>query len=370
VGRPVRRSHARYSQHFPQQAAPPPLAALAAQHLHKSLQLPPSALLDHLQRLWLGQLQPSSWASVSSKVRKYLAFCTQHGAQPVPCSEPTMLLFIAWLSWEGAVSAEYFPQYVSAVRSLHKFLFLTPPAASVAVSAVLRAAVVAQRSAEATLPKHPLPAVHITAAVSFGLATHDLSALRLCVFVVLKFLFGVRGATISALRTDDIGWSTSQRSVTCIWVAEKQRHGAPDHRSVTIRFPMAPAVLRLLDVYHDRAQPGDSFWAVAPLGPMPSASAAFQQFLSLLSISPPDGARFTGHSTRSGFVTAVRSLSIPLEVAASVAGWSLNSFTRAAVYKYLRVLLPADNAAYTLFAGLFDPVTLATAKRVFKALPL
>lgn len=331
------------------------------------MSLPAGELANHLLMLWSNQNQPSSLRSITSKVKKFLLFCDAQQRQPVPCSDTTLLLYVSYLSWEGRVSAEYFPQYVSAVRTFHRYLLQPAPAPNVVLASVLRSALATQKAVATTTSKLPLPAVYVWRAIAHGLRTPHLSEQRLCLFFVLKYLFGVRGATILPLHVDNIGWSTSKLSVTCMWDSEKQRHHTVAARPVTLFFPACPALLHLLSTYQDAAAPSHSFWNTPAMLPMPPVSVAFQQFLSLLCVPAPPGGKYTGHSTRSGFVASLRGLSVPLEVAAEVAGWSLTS---SAVYKYLRFRLQADDYTYTMFCSLLDPVTAATARTVFKCMPL
>lgn len=348
-------------------APTPAWPAGLAQMLHDTMaSLVPGAppvLLQQLGSLWGQQLASSSAKSYLSKFALFSNFCAQFGLRALPAAAATIYLFIGWLSASTAINPEYFPQYVSAVRGVHNLLLLPVPPVDVVNKALLRAAV---RNAAARgskkVDKIPLPAGAVVQAVQAALSCQDLGQLRCHVFFILKYVTGVRGASLQALCWGDLHCTPTLLQV--VWRAEKQRGHKVNGRPVQISLPRFPALHVILDKYRvacSLAAGGavlGRMWEIVSLPAFGAASKAFPLWLTLLRFPAPSSGVYSGHSTRSGFAAACRGLGVDLEVLCQVAGWAVTSPT---VFKYLAHVCPADQHAFCLFAGLMGVLQQAHA---------
>ena len=63
-------------------------------------------------------IRTSTQKTYSSGEKKFLAFCEQYGLCSLPCSEQTLLLYVAFLDSQGLVVSSV-RVYLAAIRSLH-----------------------------------------------------------------------------------------------------------------------------------------------------------------------------------------------------------------------------------------------------------
>ena len=322
----------------------------------------PPQLAPRLHALWASRLTEASQASVLSKFRQFLSFCSLYGLCPVPCAPSTLYLYVCHLSQRGSVRADFFGQYVSAIRTVHRQLCVCPPPVDDVCTGLLQAAVRMQQPCTSTCTRLPLPARVITQAVRQALSEGDAGLVRVCVFVVFKFVCGVRGSSMLALRWEHVHWDGC--TLTVSWVSEKQRARTVPARTVSIAFPRAPSLVRLWHRYALLAGSpthGD-VWGVPGLPKLGTVRRSFELFLRFTHTHTPTHGRYSGHSTRSGFAATCRAFMVPLEHICSIGGWSLTS---ASVFKYLLHMLTPDLAGLQLVAGLLNPIALHMASNEF-----
>ena len=308
-----------------------------------------SRAADHVVALWLSQLTASSSAATASKATKFINFCTDYGRTAVPASLTTLCHYIGYLACEGRVSAAYFGQYLSAVRTLHKHLHQPcPPADEPTLQALLKAAAKAQRTEAVLDDRVPLPVAWVVSAVVHGLSTQEPCVVQLCTFFVIKSVFGLRGHSVLHLQRRHV--IVSGCEIRLCLTHEKQRPNATTARSAVMPFPRAPGVLELVNRCLGLGQAGGGLWSEL----RGSGSELFQQFVSMMGIPQPAPPQvYQGHSTRMAFAAECRALGVPVEVFSQVAGWALGS---ASVWRYLRVPVEASAESFALFSGLLSRV--------------
>ena len=118
-----------------------------------------------LRLAWTHSLAASTYRTYGSKLRKFLDFCAASGCCAIPTTATTLELYIGFLLSEGRVRAEFFPQYISAIRAVHRDLLLPHPDSPV-LTLLLRGAKHLQRArrcarragpCQPRLPCQPLP---------------------------------------------------------------------------------------------------------------------------------------------------------------------------------------------------------------------
>ena len=360
VGLPARRMHPRYAS--TSRSTHSAWADTIAAHVDATIPHVPPQLAPRLHMLWASRLTEASQASVLSKLRQFLSFCTAYTLCPVPCASSTLYLYICHLSQRGTIRADYISQYVSAVCTAHRQLCVQAPPVDDVCTGLLQAAVRVQQPCTTSCTRLPLPAHVVTRAVGLALADHNVVNIRVCVFVCFKFVCGVRGSSMLALWWEHVHWDGN--TLTVSWVAEKQRARTVAARTVSLQFPRAPALVRLWHLYAQLAgSPSHgSVWSVPHMPHLGSVKRVFDQFLCYTHTHAPTHGKYSGHSTRSGFAATCRAFMVPLEHICSIGGWSLTS---ASVFKYLLHMLTPDLAGLQLVAGLLNPLALNMATQEF-----
>ena len=158
-----------------------------------------AGFLRHIHALWAMQLADSLVVPVTTQFSKFVNFCLQYGLNALPASPKTLALYVGFLSMEGQVKAEHSPQYLSAVCTVHKHLCFEVPAPDIICNALCTAAVRCQQGSRHDVVKLPLPPRFVVGSLRQAAACNDWFEFRLHVFVCLKFLSGVRGASLLGL---------------------------------------------------------------------------------------------------------------------------------------------------------------------------
>ena len=207
----------------------------------------PADLLQHIHALWAMQLADSSVESATKTFSKFVSFCLQYGLTALPASQKTMALYVGSLSMEGQVKAEYFHWYLSAVRTVHMPLCFEVPAPDAICNALCTAAARCQRGGRHEVVKLPLPPRLVVGSLRQAAACHNLFDLRLHLLVCLKFLTGVRGASLLGLRRQDVSFVGDMLQVT--WRSEKQRCKSAAGRVVQLPLPRCTLFLHVFQRY-------------------------------------------------------------------------------------------------------------------------
>ena len=215
IGLPSRWSQPRYAS--VSRAANPAWAATIAAHIARTIPHIPPALQPRLHMLWASRLTEASQASVLSKFRHFLAFCNLYDLCPIPCTASTLYLYICHLSQLGTIRADYFSQYTSAIRTVHRQLCIAAPPVDDISTGLLQAAIKVQQPCTSACTRMPLPAHTITHAIQMALLQEDVKVIRTCLFVCLKFVCGVRGSSMMALRWEHMHWHGN--SLTVSWAS-------------------------------------------------------------------------------------------------------------------------------------------------------
>jgi len=77
-----------------------------------------------LRLAWTHSLAASTYRTYGSKFKRFMDFCSAEGLCAIPAAATTLELYVGHLLSEGKVSAQYFPQYISAIRAVHRDLLL------------------------------------------------------------------------------------------------------------------------------------------------------------------------------------------------------------------------------------------------------
>ncbi len=308
------------------------------------------------------QLADTLVVYVTKKFSKFVNFCLQYGLTALPASQKTLALYVGFLSMEGQVKADYFPQYLSAVRTVHNHLCCEVPAPDMVCNALCTAAVRCQQGGMHDVVKLPLPPGFDVGSLWQAAACQDLFELRLHMFVCLEFLSGVRGASPLGLQRQDVSFVGDMLQVT--WRFEKQRCRSAAGRVVQLPLPRCTLFLHVFKGYLARLtrMAKASVWDIPGLPPITNGSAVFAAWMALAQVPQPANGFYSGHSTRSVVAASCRGLMDDIEVVAGVAGWSLRS---TAIYKYLHTVLPADQHGFCLFAGLMSTLQQQLGVQVF-----
>ena len=360
VGSPVREARARYctdTSDLP--AIDADLAQVVSDELRGLIGLPYDEAAQQVVDLWLRQYEPRTSVALVSKWRKYFDFCKRHDRVAVPASLATVMLFVGYMSSEGRVAAHNFAKYLSAVRTLHSLLMQEPPPppSHPMIQGLITAAGKLQRTDEPQLPRQPLPCWAVERALVLTRACRPRQFVAL-MYVIVKFVMGVRAATLRALRPEHV--RVDGVTVCVDWVSEKQTRSDARSRRVAVAFPRAPVVAQrvqqLLDLIAStgsgRGTAQSVFtWAGEDLADRPES--VFREVFQVLQVVQPLDGTYSGHSTRSGFAAGCRALGIPVEVISQIAGWAIGS---PVVFGYLRFPVEPTPALFALFAGLVPTV--------------
>ena len=154
-------------------------------------------------------LEPATRAAYGLRFKAFIAYCEQHlpaALQPLPASQATVELYLAYLANEGTIAGSGLAQVVSAINSVHTLMGFAPPvppnnAKNKQLKRGLAKLLLPLQPPE---PRLPLLAETIHSLILYGLNTLDLSELRDCFAVVVSFLYMMRGSTVVSLRTTEV----------------------------------------------------------------------------------------------------------------------------------------------------------------------
>lgn len=339
-------------------ASPAPWQSLIQQvavQRYGSLEAPE---VQALLSAWTSALAASTYSGYFSKFRKFADFCFSHHLSPLPASDVTVERYLGWLLSQGSVAAHNFPQYISAIRTVHRDLLLPAPVSTVS-SLIVKGGQHLQKSLTSHLESFPLPAQAVLDFLHAGLCTSSLSHVRALAAVVVTFMFMARGSTTQGMLFSDLSWCgdllTLKESV-------RKGHTHHDHvlRTVTVNFSKVPQLQTLLCNFQalqlrefGSGRP-DYFWQLPgeDLSKGDHFSDWFALCVLLVPVAVPAGLRLHPHCTRKGSASAAFSLGVALARICRLGGWSLKS---SAVWQYIDPTVQASRAAVLFFGWLLPP---------------
>lgn len=314
---------------------------------------------------WAHALAASTYSSYFSKFKKFADFCFTHDLDPLPASDATVERYLAFLIEEGRVAAENFPQYLAAVRTVHRDLCFPAPESRI-MSLVVSGGKHLQKALHPAEESFPLPAAAALQFLRAGLCTSNLNEVRALAAVVVGFLLCARGSTVQGMRYRDLRIDGTALVFTES-VRKGHTHSDRVQRTLAVNVQRLPELLTLLRNWrslqnnafrragaaapsHFWQLPGEDFLAAHQFFPEWFALA-----VSLCPVSVPPGRKLHPHCNRKGAASAARALGVSLEKICRLGGWVLHS---RAVWRYIDPLVQPSHAG-ALFFGWLVPTPVA-----------
>lgn len=311
---------------------------------------------------WTHALAAGSYRTYASKVRGFIDFCLAAGRSPLPASAETVELYFGHLLAEGRVQARYFPQYLSAIRAIHRDLLLPMPESPIS-GALVSGGQHLQRAELQREESFPLPAhaaVAMVALAARDCETAPLPVLRACLAVAVAFAAMWRGSSVQGLRPQDVVIGDQEVCVTEV-VRKGHTHADPRLRCLRLdcrHLPVLPAVLRVWvrrrGAAIGGAAPPQHFWQLPgeSLSRGDHFAAWFAEAVAAVRATAPPGRRLHPHCVRRGAASAARALGVSMERICHLGGWALGS---RAVWRYIDVSVVACRFAFAFFGYLLPP---------------
>ena len=349
-----------------QAAATVPWATLLTAHLRNLLGDTPQteAIIGRVTR----SLRPSSATNYANHVTRFAGWCLRQPDPPSPLPA-TVKTVLRWLEddvvVDNRVKEGSLQPYLSAINKWHRDLGCEPPAIGDLISSWRSGLAHDQTDEGREVERTYLPAEHVSrvheAALRQGASTaSDCELLRARVATVVNFIFFARGATGAALLDGDIRRADGALHVTLRH--EKTKWRSARSRVLTLRDERSiPGLTELLDRWlavRGKVRPDDSFWALpherrGGRAAVTFRSTAIDEWLRLslasLSLSPPPGESWSGHSERKGAASASAAIGVSLDRICWCGGWKIKSAT---VHDYIDPTCPPTPAAYRYFGWL------------------
>lgn len=315
----------------------------------------------HALRLaWTRSLAASTYRTYAAKFRKFLHFCATRGLVPVPAAPTTLELFVGHLMAEGKVGAASFPQYISAIRAVHRDLLLPYPDSPV-LTLLLRGAQHLQRASALREESWPLPASAALSALTLATTSPDPGVVRACLAVGLGFACMMRGSSVQGLAADGASPHAATLQVAEV-VRKGHTHSDPVARSLSIDCTRLPTLLLALSRWQ-QLQQGLFQQSTSPpthLFQLPGEdlsrgdhfAAWFALCTSSVALVAPAGRRLHPHCTRRGAASAAHALGVSMASICHLGGWAMGS---QAVWRYIDPLLQASPAGFQFFGHLLPP---------------
>lgn len=308
---------------------------------------------------------PSSQDTICVKFRKFWKYCSslEPPLSPLPVSEARMCHYISFLLTEGSVNPKYFPQYISAVSSVGRWLGMAASySGSVHVQRTLRAALLTTVEQRAVNDIQVLPSSTLLTLIRFGLDTSNVSELRAVVITTFNFIFMSRGSSSTYITLSDLVLGTN-----CITFTETFYKGKRALRHVNrVRTFFTSSVPTVRDIFsrwfHVRtlawsdSRQGDPgfLWAL----PIDGAyhSRLLPHWFAMVSQTWPElfpvSQSLTLHSLRRSGATAAYGAHASMERIWAWGGWSMGSSSISAYVDFLR---PPDAADVLFFGWMLSP---------------
>ncbi|KAK3248602.1 hypothetical protein CYMTET_41943 [Cymbomonas tetramitiformis] len=312
------------------------------------------------------------------KAKRFQKFCEGEGREWLPASEETVCLYIAAVLERGSIQATSMQPYLSAINNYHEDMGYPGPAkgrwVSRAVKAMARLQVAAAQEAGETVSERTwLPAKHVRTVHEAALTLvpddeEQLRLLRAYTFVLLSFLSFGRPDTCSSLQQENV--MTDNDGVTIILTREKGRNHVLKKRRLSIPWWGVELLWELLELWvrcrdeaWQRAEPGwtpptgvpGSYWRLPGerVNSAGSGTDLANEWIALalrtVGCVPPEGGRFSAHSTRNVATTCVRAGGVAMEKMCFLRGWSQLS---SAVQAYIDPTAVPDQAMRNCFGWL------------------
>ena len=208
-----------------------------------SIQWSDGALADQFVLLLSHRLSATTAQPYTSKLRKFVQFCTQQVVPCLPASESTVYEYLAFLAVEGRVHPNNWDQYVAVVNTMHKDLGFPTPwmATGLCKSFISSAAKLVPATATEHPARKPLLAEHVLLFLSQALISEDLAFVRAAAAVAVAFLTFVRGGSLlMPLRKCDVTVSLVGLEVS-VW-DEQNTKGSGMARQISIDISLCPLV--------------------------------------------------------------------------------------------------------------------------------
>lgn len=267
---------------------------------------------------------PATFTSYVSKLRDFAAFCLARGLPGLPCTREHVHLWLLHLAMRGSVAADSMPQFVSALNSMHKLLWLPPP---VDVERDGQHKLFMQGLARSLQPiqrrttKRPLQVQWLESAIDVVLQQGGACPAELVRDVALccvGFACGLRGSAVAAMQVGDIVLENNvlrvhsrvskARGVLALHVADWEFHleGHP-------RLHRLLQVFVLLRALKAPQGVGSPLWRWNGMGPSSFTEAKVDEVVRRVvsRVAPEvDATTLSSHSMRVGVASALNALGV------------------------------------------------------------
>lgn len=314
------------------------------------------------------RLATSTATSYGDHFERFAEWCVAQSDQPSPLPAATATV-LRWLESDvcagDRVAAGSLQPYLSAINRVHEDCELDKPALGHLVTGYRRGLAHEQREAGrgigAVRVYLPPPvaeralrsALHMTRADAPALDARGRRLLRAHVSTVFTFSFFARGATGVSLQCRDVRRSAA--GVTITLRSEKGKDAHAQARTLTLPPGAFPELTELLDRWEFvRGYTSDthSFYSLRGerrTWPSTQVDTWLRECLAHLSVAPPAGERWSGHSLRKGAASGAAAIDVSLSKICWCGGWSIQS---RAVHDYIDPTCPATPACRLFFGWL------------------
>ena len=271
-------------------------------------------------------VRPTTARTYNTAQSRFLSFCDSIQALPIPCSENTLLLYVAYLSKEG-LKASSVRVYLAAIRALHiEEGHGNPLEGYMRVQRAVRALEI-----QAEPPKQKLPITYtIMEKLQMVVGAKDYHASLIWAAMTLAYFGCLRGAELA-----HTGQFNAELHLTSADMSfHPEADSIPEHIVVTVKRSktdklnkgfkihlrcsrtLVCAYCALSSMLCRRAQLGLSMLPRSPLFMFPNAMALsrnvfVQQTRLYLSMMGLESSQYSGHSYRSGSATTAAMAGTP-----------------------------------------------------------
>jgi len=313
-----------------------------------------------LRLAWTHSLAASTYRTYGSKFKRFMDFCSAEGLCAIPAAATTLELYVGHLLSEGKVSAQYFPQYISAIRAVHRDLLLPRPD-SPALALLISGARHLQRASALREESWPLPASAALQSLALATSSADPAVVRACLALGLGFACMMRGSSVQGVRLSDVSRLGDTLQVVEV-VRKGHTHADPTARSLSISCAHLPALPAALAHWQGLQQ---GLFHGSPANPthllqMPGEdlsrgdhfAAWFWVAVEAIGLVAPQGRRLHPHCTRKGAASAAYALGVALGTICHLGGWAPGSKS---VWRYIDPLVQASAAGFSFFGYMLPP---------------